>query len=171
MPRLSDLEAAASTMTRTAFSTRYPTPVLVPVRIIGGSVRRSQPQDRNATMMHGARDWERTAIEVASAVTLAPGAGGRSAASLLRIGRDWSCDVKIADYTVSKSHAIWRPGKQRDPDTLEDQGSRNGTWVGKTRLKPGQPHPVRSGDEVRFGRMVLTFYKPAQLYDFLRESR
>lgn len=170
MPRLSTLKDAAGRLSRTEFIARHGAPVLVPTRIVGGSVRRGSAGDRNSTMMHGPRDWQHTAIEVASAVTISPGSlvGDAPMGQELRIGRDWSADIKIADYTVSKDHALWRPGWSRSPPTVEDRGSRNGTWVGKKKLEQGKPQAVRSREEVRFGRMVLTYYVAAHLYDVLR---
>ena len=85
----------------------------------------------------------------------------------LSIGRVAECDVTIADYTISKSHATWTPGRFPNPCTLTDQGSRNGTWVGENRLEHGVPHPVHSRDEIRFGRIVLTYLTPVHLYERL----
>jgi len=41
---------------------------------------------------------------------------------------------------------------------IEDLNSTNYTYVNQQRLTPGQPHPLNSGDEVRFGRVKLSFY-------------
>jgi len=41
---------------------------------------------------------------------------------------------------------------------IEDLDSVNGTVVNKQRLEPRKPHPVNSGDELRFGKMVLVYY-------------
>jgi pSer/pThr/pTyr-binding forkhead associated (FHA) protein len=56
---------------------------------------------------------------------------------------------------VSRHHAaIHLDG---DTVTIEDLGSTNGTFLGDTRLVPGQPYPLRSGDEIRLGKMVILF--------------
>jgi predicted amidophosphoribosyltransferase len=41
---------------------------------------------------------------------------------------------------------------------VEDLNSTNFTFVNKQKLQAGQPHPVNNGDEVRFGRVTLTFF-------------
>lgn len=42
--------------------------------------------------------------------------------------------------------------------TITDLNSSNGTWVNHETLAPGQPHPLRSGDLVRLGHLVLHVY-------------
>lgn len=41
---------------------------------------------------------------------------------------------------------------------VEDLNSTNFTFVNKQKLQPGQPHPVNNGDEVRLGRVTMTFF-------------
>ncbi len=61
---------------------------------------------------------------------------------------------------VSRKHArfLFQNGQWH----LEDLNSVNGTWVNplatRQKLQHGQPWPLNSGDEVRFGRVVTTFY-------------
>ncbi len=42
--------------------------------------------------------------------------------------------------------------------TIEDMGSTNFTFVNKQRLQPHQPRPLNNGDEIRLGRVTLTFF-------------
>jgi len=71
----------------------------------------------------------------------------RGAASFFSIGRDASCDLAIADMTVSRLHARL----ERTPDgwVLTDLASTNGTRVNGWRVR-GQVR-VRAGDLVSFG--------------------
>ena len=71
----------------------------------------------------------------------------RGAGSHFSIGRDASCDLMIADMTVSRVHARL----ERTPDgwLLTDLASTNGTRVNGWRVR-GQV-PVRAGDLVSFG--------------------
>jgi len=71
----------------------------------------------------------------------------REAGNLFSIGRDASCDLMIADMTVSRVHARL----ERTPDgwLLTDLASTNGTRVNGWRVR-GQV-PVRVGDLVSFG--------------------
>jgi pSer/pThr/pTyr-binding forkhead associated (FHA) protein len=41
---------------------------------------------------------------------------------------------------------------------VEDLDSVNGTAVNKQRLSPRQPHPLNDGDELRLGKIVMTYY-------------
>jgi hypothetical protein len=71
----------------------------------------------------------------------------RGDGDLFSIGRDASCDLMIADMTVSRVHARL----ERTPDgwLLTDLASTNGTRVNGWRVR-GQV-PVRVGDRVSFG--------------------
>jgi len=61
-----------------------------------------------------------------------------------------------AEGGVSRQHArIFVQGSQV---MIEDLHSTNRTYVNQHRLVPGQPHPLRHGDEVRCGRVRLHFY-------------
>lgn len=41
--------------------------------------------------------------------------------------------------------------------TIEDLNATNGSWVNNQKLNPGVPQPLNNGDQVRLGRVVLTF--------------
>ena len=69
------------------------------------------------------------------------------------IGSDPSCDIVIADDSISPRHAEVR----KLPDgrlEIEDLDSRDGTWVGGVRL--GGPATLEGGEHLRLGRMELT---------------
>jgi FHA domain/DUF1707 SHOCT-like domain len=78
-----------------------------------------------------------------------PRAGG----DRFTIGRDASCDLAIADMTVSRQHAQL----ERTPDgwLLSDLESTNGTRVNGWRVR-GQV-PVKVGDLVSFGNLEVIF--------------
>jgi FHA domain-containing protein/uncharacterized protein DUF1707 len=71
----------------------------------------------------------------------------RGAGSFFSIGRDASCDLAIADMTVSRMHARL----ERTPDgwLLTDLASTNGTRVNGWRVR--DQVTVRAGDLVSFG--------------------
>jgi hypothetical protein len=79
-------------------------------------------------------------------LTLPPGQQGR-----FTIGRELSCDMTLADATVSR----WHASLQHEPSgwLLSDLGSTNGTRLNGWRVRG--PMPVRPGDMVSFG--ALTF--------------
>lgn len=66
-------------------------------------------------------------------------------------------DVDLVPYGalengVSRLHASLE--MRNDTLLICDLGSSNGTYVNNLRLPPHQPHLLRDGDEVRFGRLV-----------------
>ncbi len=59
---------------------------------------------------------------------------------------------------VSRRHArIFVRGNQV---FIEDLNSTNYTFVNQQKLAPGQPHPLNNGDEVRLGKVRLTYVNP-----------
>ncbi|MEN3534482.1 MULTISPECIES: DUF1707 and FHA domain-containing protein [Microbispora] len=74
------------------------------------------------------------------------------------VGRGSSCDLVLADLTVSRVHAELRR-EHDDSWLLVDLGSMNGTRLNGWRLV-GPAH-VRAGDEVAFGDCVFLVSLPA----------
>ena len=88
-------------------------------------------------------------IEAPAMLTLSRVSDGRTlmARSGSLLGRSGETEEFFRDArTVSRSHARARfvDGTWR----IEDLGSMNGTWVNGRRIKPGEPHPIESGDTV-----------------------
>jgi len=72
------------------------------------------------------------------------------------IGRGVDASVWIDAAGVSRHHA--RIVVQHGQATLEDLGSKNGTYVGGSRVTI--PHRLADGDQVRLGSVVVTFRIP-----------
>lgn len=68
------------------------------------------------------------------------------------LGRDHEADVMIDSTTVSRRHARLTVGE--DGLTLEDLESRNGTWVGETRVE--EPTPLEDGGAFKLGTLEVT---------------
>jgi DNA-binding winged helix-turn-helix (wHTH) protein len=75
------------------------------------------------------------------------------------IGRDPQADAWIDAATVSRRHA--RLVITRESSSLEDLGSKNGTWVGTERVSG--PHPLAHGDEIRLGEVWVSFQRPTRV--------
>jgi DNA-binding winged helix-turn-helix (wHTH) protein len=71
------------------------------------------------------------------------------------LGRDEDVNVRIDAPSVSRRHALITISAG-EPPTLEDLGSKNGTWVGGRRLEGG-PTPLADGDALRLGKIELLF--------------
>jgi DNA-binding winged helix-turn-helix (wHTH) protein len=75
------------------------------------------------------------------------------------IGRGVECQVRIESTRVSRRHA--RIVVTNDEAVLDDLDSKNGTFLGSTRVTA--PRGLRPGDEVLVGPAVLYFRGPAGL--------
>jgi pSer/pThr/pTyr-binding forkhead associated (FHA) protein len=65
-------------------------------------------------------------------------------------------DLKGMEKGVSRKHAIiHRSGMDY---TLEDVGSTNGTYVNRKKIQPHVPQSIKTGDELRFGKLSLTVH-------------
>lgn len=69
------------------------------------------------------------------------------------LGRDPCATIAIEDSTVSRQHAriVIHEGRA----ALEDLGSKNGTWLGGTRIASSET--LADGDEIRVGPAAMTF--------------
>ena len=79
----------------------------------------------------------------------------RLAAGTNILGRDPEARVVIDAPDVSRQHA--RIAVQGEEASIEDLGSKNGTFVGGKRVE--EPTPLRDGDEITLGRTRLVFRK------------
>lgn len=73
---------------------------------------------------------------------------------LLKIGRDASCNIVLHSDKVSSLHAELTLLNNGDI-TIEDKGSRNGTFIMNQPIKPNTPVNVRRGDAIRFADVEL----------------
>lgn len=72
------------------------------------------------------------------------------------IGRAPTCDIRL-DYDPYNSGENSRLEHTAAGFSVEDLGSRNGTWVNWERLAPRRPRALRSGDLLTVGRSILVF--------------
>ncbi len=70
------------------------------------------------------------------------------------IGRDSTADLRVDGLGVSRRHA--RLLVRADGVTIEDLGSKNGTFVGGERIH--SPRLLAPGDALRFGSVLVTFH-------------
>jgi hypothetical protein len=115
------------------------------------------------TMPHGRFTPEPAEMELYP-LAKKPGASFRDR---ITIGRTTNNDVVIADHSVSRLHAYVR---QAGGWVVADAGSKNGSWLDESRLDPRREVPLPPGAVVRFGDVVLTFYRSADLFDLLGDD-
>jgi len=68
------------------------------------------------------------------------------------IGRGDDVDVRIQDAAISRAHARLDVGP---PLRIEDLGSANGVWVGRSRVEPGHAVVITSGEPVELGTITI----------------
>jgi pSer/pThr/pTyr-binding forkhead associated (FHA) protein len=77
------------------------------------------------------------------------------------LGRGTNCDLPLADEDASREHAaVVRRGSQV---LLRDLGSRNGVFIGDTRLTPDRDAVWRHTTMARIGMSVLALKEPVSL--------
>jgi DNA-binding winged helix-turn-helix (wHTH) protein len=76
------------------------------------------------------------------------------------VGRDESAVVRIYAPGVSRRHA--RIVVRGDVATIEDLGSKNGTFIGREETPVAAPSSLSDGDCFRVGRVVLFFRSAAE---------
>jgi hypothetical protein len=96
-------------------------------------------------------------------------AAEKSLTHLITVGRTAKNDVTIADISVSRFHAFFK----RNPVgvfQLHDAGSTNGTIVNGASVctkEAGSPTDVKSGDNIRFGQVDVTFLEADALRSYV----
>ena len=75
------------------------------------------------------------------------------------LGRDDDVTVHVDDASVSRHHAVIRVGN--GTATLEDLGSKNGTWVADERVE--KPMPLEDGAVFALGEVALVFRRSPQV--------
>jgi len=78
------------------------------------------------------------------------------------IGReDPTLQIDLEGYPEGKfvSHRHAQVVKMNDKYYVEDLGSANHTWVNDIKLAQGQAEPLKDGDTIRLGKVVLTFHE------------
>ena len=87
---------------------------------------------------------------------------------MISVGRAANSDIVLALGPISKVHGYFLKGLDGDWSVV-DQRSRNGIFLNQQRLEPGQQHPVKDGDTIRFGEEVtFELMFPEALLKFLR---
>ena len=75
----------------------------------------------------------------------------------LSIGRVADNNITIADPFLSKRHA--KLSVRKGNVYLEDQNSKNGTFLNGKRLERGIEAPLQDGDKIRLGNIEFLFIK------------
>jgi pSer/pThr/pTyr-binding forkhead associated (FHA) protein len=68
-----------------------------------------------------------------------------------RASGDTGADVAIADASASSRHASVHADPSTGQAYVEDDGSRNGTFLNEQRLPPGERRQLRDNDRLRVG--------------------
>lgn len=164
-----DYAALARTTARALFASMYPYPFL-----LGGASPLRPPLGPQATVF-GRLDEAQARVRTVMPRTVTsarPGEGALLQAvrkrqdtfpSMITVGRTANNDLVLLDASVSRFHAWF----QLDGDRLllADAGSRNGTLVAARTLEPKVLTPVRMGERLRFGEVVVTLVDAGGCWD------
>lgn len=74
------------------------------------------------------------------------------------IGRDETADFEIKEYVISRNHAKIVRGEEHV--TIQDLGSKNGTYVNNRRITEQELH---DGDRIALGTIVLIYRNPKEV--------
>lgn len=113
----------------------------------------------------GGLSGEGRAYEVKRASNSAPGGFLKG----ITIGRSDVNDIAVVDHSISRFHAYLK--QEGSGWQLVDAGSKNGTWVGATRLKAQEGRTVTDGQMVTFGHVKMLFLLPAAFLTFVSYMR
>jgi hypothetical protein len=130
----------------------------------------SQPLSTHSTrMLLGGDDSHpnaHTANVSVGVFPLRPGSG--VAGDIVTLGREERHDVVVPDSSVSRFHALGKPGSDGGFQVL-DAGSTNGTTVNGSYVagrEVGPPTPLGPGDTLRLGQVQFTFTDARALREF-----
>jgi hypothetical protein len=88
---------------------------------------------------------------------------------LITVGRAAKNDVAIADISISRFHAFFKRNSAGGFQ-LHDAGSTNGTMVNESSVctkEAGPPTDVKSGDNIRFGQVDVTFLEANAMRSYI----
>jgi FHA domain len=113
----------------------------------------------NRTGTKGAGSESEGPLEISQFLQFAPpwAATQLSQTQVTSIGREPGAELPINDPTVSRRHAQIACIRQRY--MLHDLGSKNGTFVNDTRLKPDEVWMLNPNDRIRFGKGMTYIFQ------------
>jgi hypothetical protein len=164
--RIEDLRSDVAQLSLEEFENRYGTAFL-----LLSSAGFKQPKSATSTEVLLLDLGEETGECTAGlSVTVMPiRAAKNSLTHLITIGRAAKNDVLIGDISVSRFHAFFK----RSPAggfQLHDAGSSNGTMVNESSVstkEAGPPTDLKSGDNIRFGQVDVTFLEANALRSYV----
>lgn len=96
--------------------------------------------------------------------------GANPYSQMIIIGRTHNTDIQLHSSSISKMHAFitWQDGPTGRQYKIADGKSRNGTWLGTTRLQSQKVYPLSSGTTIGLGGTIfMRFYLPGNFYTAL----
>ena len=121
----------------------------------GGIPASSGPSTASDTPSRGTRSPPSGRRPFSERVAISSSETGRSSSRPARMSwaRETGVAIRINDHSISRRHARIIVGG--DSARLEDLGSKNGTFVGKTFIR--SPRTLADGDQLRVGDVMMMF--------------
>lgn len=164
--RIEDLRADLARLSAEAFQERYGSAFL-----LLSSAGFKRPKSATSTeVLLLAPDEEASERTAGVSVRVLPiRASENSHAHLITVGRASNNDVTIGDISVSRFHAFFKHNPSGGFQ-LHDAGSSNGTIVNESPVctkEAGPPADLKSGDNIRFGQVDVTFLEVDALRSYI----
>lgn len=169
-PELSCFRSDFGDLDRESFLVRFKEPFIV----FGLKLYKEDPRDFRtlaATLPDRPTEFSEKNEEVVSTHFVAEVSKSErnSFGNMITVGRSENNDIRIPHGSVSKFHAFFRKDLFSREMTLQDAGSRFGTYLNGNKVTPTAGVPVASGDSILFARQVAsTYYSPQDFFDYLR---
>lgn len=133
------------------FRAEYASPVLVGVSMVGELA----PHRGGGRRTHSVEGDECIAVQSLLDRVWRLVAGARPLnTKYVTVGSSAECDVVVPDYSLSARHVSFTRTR---PLKVADLGSLNGTKCNGEPLPPRRVVPIRNGDELHLGRLVLRY--------------
>jgi len=163
--RLEELRPAANQLSAQEFEEQYGSAFLLLSST--GFKQSKSATSTEVLLLDGEEAGERTAGVSVRVIPIR--VSKNSLTHLITVGRTAKNDVIISDISVSRFHAFFKL-RPAGGFALQDAGSSNGTLVNGTSVctkQTGPPTNVKSGDNIRFGQVDVTFLEVDAMRSYL----
>lgn len=157
---LSDLTRQNAALPKEVFAARHPAPFLLELNPESGDLYAGETRDFDARKALEGNSQLSPSLSTSLIINFAAG-------ELFVLGRGEDCQLRVTQPSVSERHCQFeRVGTLW---SLQDLGSRNGTFLNGRRLERGEQSPLRLGSKIIAGEAQFLFMGTDDCYDLIQE--